>query len=179
MTTKRKFFRFDPDKAIQAILFVARSITGATFHQISKIIYFADKDHLQKYGRLICGDSYVAMKHGPVPSGIYDIMKPVRGDGSSDCIEQAEKSFAVQGPYTVIPKTDVNMDAFSQSDIECLTAAIKQYGHLSFSQLTDLSHDKAWEGADENDIIDLEQIIATLPDGPAHLEHLQEQSTAA
>ncbi|MEK7221817.1 MAG: Panacea domain-containing protein, partial [Nitrospirota bacterium] len=69
MTTKRKFFRFDPDKAIQAILFVARSITGATFHQISKIIYFADKDHLQKYGRLICGDSYVAMKHGPVPSG--------------------------------------------------------------------------------------------------------------
>ncbi|MEO6666974.1 MAG: Panacea domain-containing protein, partial [Nitrospiria bacterium] len=96
MTAKRKFFRFDPEKALQAILFVARMLPGATFHQISKIIYFADKAHLQKYGRLICGDTYVAMKHGPVPSGIYDILKSVRGDGSSECTEQALEALEVQ-----------------------------------------------------------------------------------
>ncbi len=177
MTAKRKFFRFDPEKALQAILFVAKKLPGATFHQISKIIYFADKAHLQKYGRLICGDTYVAMKHGPVPSGIYDILKSVRGDGSSEYTEQARGSLDVQNRYEVIPKTEPNIETFSQSDIECLTNSIKQCGHLSFNELTELSHDKAWENADENDIIDLEQIIATLPDGPALLEHLQEQQT--
>jgi len=178
MAAKRRYFRFDPEKALQAILFVAKNLPGATFHQISKIIYFADKDHLQKYGRLICGDTYVAMKHGPVPSGIYDMLKAVRGDGFSECQDKAQEAIEVQGAHTVVPKVEPDMDAFSQSDIECLTASIKQYGRLTFSQLADLSHDEAWKGADENDIIDVEQIIATLPDGSALLEHLQEQQTA-
>src|SRR5437899_249948 len=99
MTAKRKFFRFDPEKALQAILFVAHRIPEASFHQISKIIYFADKAHLQKYGRLICGDSYVAMKHGPVPSAIYDILKAVRGDGFCEYVEQAQNAFEVRGPH--------------------------------------------------------------------------------
>jgi uncharacterized phage-associated protein len=43
-------------------------------------MYFADRKHLEKYGRFICGDSYVAMKHGPVPSEIYDILKAVISD---------------------------------------------------------------------------------------------------
>jgi hypothetical protein len=33
-------------------------------------MYFADKAHLEQYGRFICGDSYVAMK--PVPIGTYE-----------------------------------------------------------------------------------------------------------
>jgi len=43
-----------------------------------------------------------------------------------------------------------------------LNHAIKQYGLLSFSQLTDLSHDQAWQTTDENDYIDIEQIVAVL-----------------
>ena len=178
MGAKRRFFRFDPEKAHQAILFVAKSLPGADFHRISKIIYFADKDHLQKHGRLICGDTYVAMKHGPVPSGVYDILKAVRGDGFCEHAERAQNAFEVRSSYTVVPKVDVDLDVFSKSDIECLTAAVKQYGYLNFSRLAELSHDKAWESADENEIIDVEQIIATLPDGPALLEYLQERSTA-
>ncbi|MEP6889480.1 MAG: Panacea domain-containing protein [Nitrospirota bacterium] len=164
--------RFDPEKALNAILWIARRIPCPTFHSISKLLYFADRLHLERYGRLITGDSYVAMKHGPVPSGAYDIMKAVRGDGTCAREEEAREAFAVDGHYDVVPRRAANDSLFSESDRECLEEAIQQYGSLSFQELTDRSHDAAWHSADENDSIELEQIIATLPDGASLLEHL-------
>lgn len=166
--------RFDPEKALSAILWIAAHVTGPTFHRISKLFYFADKLHLERYGRLICGDSYVAMKHGPVPSEIYDMLKAVRGDGRSLHMREAQKAFAVEGDKTVVPLDEPNPEVLSESDLECLNESIKRYGHLSFKELTDLSHDDAWYAADENDLIDLEEIIATLPDGTALLQHLRD-----
>ena len=129
--------------------------------------------HLERYGRLISGDSYVAMKHGPVPSGTYDIMKAVRGDGTCAVEDEAQEAFTVDGRHDVIPRREANEALFSESDLECLREAITRYGSLSFKALTDLSHDAAWDSADENDIIELEQIIATLSDGASLLEHLR------
>lgn len=170
--SKRRF-RFDPDKALNLVLYVAGAVQQATFHTISKVIYFADKLHLQRYGRLICGDSYVAMKHGPVPSEIYDMMKDVRGDGFSEHWHVAREAFQVKGRATVVPNRAPDLEVFSESDLECLRESIQTYGHLDFTRLTELSHDAAWNATDDNDIIDLEQIIATLPDGPALLDHLR------
>lgn len=166
-------FRFDPEKALNLVLYVAREVPLATFHTISKVIYFADKLHLQRYGRLICGDSYVAMKHGPVPSEIYDMMKDVRGDGFSEHWQTAREAFQVKGKATVVPSKAPDLDVFSDSDLECLAESIKTYGHLDFARLTELSHDAAWKATDDNDMIDLEQIAATLPDGPALIQHLR------
>jgi len=168
-----KRFRFDPEKALNLVLYVAKEIPPATFHTISKVIYFADKLHLQRYGRLICGDSYVAMKHGPVPSEIYDMMKDVRGDGFSEHWAVARKAFQVQGKATVVPSEAPDLGVFSKSDLECLNESIKTYGHLDFAKLTELSHDEAWHATDDNDMIDIEQIAATFEDGSALLQHLR------
>jgi uncharacterized phage-associated protein len=103
-------FRFDPEKALNLVLYVAGEVPQATFHTISKVIYFADKLHLQRYGRLICGDSYVAMKHGLVPSEIYDMMKDVRGDGCSEQWHTAREAFQVTGKarwFQARPQTSI------------------------------------------------------------------------
>ncbi len=164
---------FDPEKALNAILWIAKRVRVPTFHSISKLLYFADRIHLERYGRLISGDSYVAMKHGPVPSGAYDIMKAVRGDGTCTVDEEAQEAFRVDGSHEVVPRREANELFFSESDLECLHEAVERYGRLGFKELTRLSHDAAWESADEDDIIELEQIIATLPDGARLLEHLR------
>lgn len=171
-------FQFSSEKAINVILWIAKRVVDPSFHRISKLVYFADKLHLERYGRLICGDTYFAMKHGPVPSEIYDMLKCVRGDGFSEHADEAETAFEVQGRMKVIALKDPDQDVLSDSDIECLNESIAQYGNLTFQELTNLSHDAAWESADENDIIDVEQIIATLPDGAALLEHLRDTSPA-
>ena len=65
---------FDREKALEVIVFIAQKLKSfATHHSISKMLYLSDKRHLQEYGRLICGDRYIAMSYGPVPSAIYDI----------------------------------------------------------------------------------------------------------
>ena len=57
--------------------------------------------------------------------------------------------------------------------MECLNHSAAKYGSLSFAKLTELSHDLAWESADENDLIDVEDIIKTFDDSIEILEHLQ------
>jgi hypothetical protein len=59
--------RFDAHKALEVILYVAGSVPD--MYRALKVLYFADREHLGRYGRLICGDTYVAMRLGPVPSG--------------------------------------------------------------------------------------------------------------
>ena len=45
-------FTFEREKAIEAILYLAGRIEDPTFHSIGKLMYFADKTSLERYGRL-------------------------------------------------------------------------------------------------------------------------------
>jgi uncharacterized phage-associated protein len=173
-------FEFNLDKGIEAILHIAQKVDDPTFHRISKIMYFADRKHLEKYGRFICGDSYVAMKHGPVPSEIYDILKAVKADAvlslkPYEAAKKVQSAFSVQEQYEVKHLREANLDFFSESDLECLNYSIENYRDLSFDELTELSHDQAWEAANENDFIEIEQIARTLNNAEELISHLQDQ----
>ncbi len=155
-------YKFDVEKAVEALLYIAEQIPDT--YTTLKILYFADKDHLSKYGRLICSDSYVAMIHGPVPSGTYDLIKYARGDGFFLLDIPIQEAFAVHG-YDIVPHRKANLDFLSESDIECLDVAIKKYGRMSFGQLRKISHDEeAFQSADRNEFISLKAIVRSLPD---------------
>jgi len=166
--------KFDSAKAIESLLFVAARLPSPSFHSVSKVLYFADKAHLQRYGRLICGDDYVAMKHGPVPSGIYDMMKFPQGRSllPPDLEKKVLAAFDVFNGHCIRPKRAADESRLSVSEIECLNDSIRQYGNKSFAQLTELSHDQAWEGSDENVLISIEEIARTLPNAEEILEYL-------
>ena len=68
-------FQFNESKAVEALVFIAKRWPGITPFYLSKVLFFADRDHLRMYGRPILGDSYIAMDNGPVPSRVYDIVK--------------------------------------------------------------------------------------------------------
>ena len=68
-------FRFDQEKAIETIIYLSGYVDNPSHLGICKLLYFADKTSLEKYGRFIFGDDYLAMKAGPVPSGAYDLIK--------------------------------------------------------------------------------------------------------
>ncbi len=167
--------KFDLEKAIEVILYIANK--ASTTNKVNevywalKVLYFADKEHLSKYGRLICNDFYAAMSHGPVPSVCYDMIKYVRGDGFYRFNFPVEETFSADG-NDIIPHRDANLDLLSESDIECLEESIEKYGHLPFYKLRDISHDDAFKSADLNDFISLENLAKSLPDGEQLLEYL-------
>jgi len=167
-------FTFSREKALEAILYAARIAPNKDIYHVLKILYFADKAHLEQYGRFIFGDSYVAMVHGPVPSGAYDIIKYVRNRSTAIPFEAAKSAFSVSEDFIELHR-EPNLELLSKSDIKCIDEANKKYGHLTFGQLKNKSHDRAYKSADKNDFISIESIASTLKDGDLIIEHLYAQ----
>src|SRR5438309_84841 len=67
-------FSFSHRKATQALNFFAQRAGGSINKMKAlKLVYFADRYHLRKYGRPVVGDEYLAMNYGPVASGTKDL----------------------------------------------------------------------------------------------------------
>lgn len=146
-------FKLNKAKAIEALLFICNRLDVADKHKISKILYYADKSHLNKYGRLITGDKYIKMEYGPVPSWIYDLIK--ENAINSQIVE-------VQG-FNVKPLRRENIEELSESDIECLKNSLYEYGNKSFPELTEESHDATWKAGKMNRKFTKNEFLLTFP----------------
>jgi len=160
--------KFKKEKALAALLYISNELIKksperrADLYKLLKILYFADKKHLAKYGRSITGDFYVAMKDGPVPSRTYDMLKHIRGDGyflsSVEFIDELLRSIEFKKTITVIPKKPPILDDLAKSDMSAINLTIKELKNLNFAQIRKLSHDQAFEEADESNNISMESV---------------------
>ena len=171
----RMAFKLHPKKALEAILYVAPRVRSGDMYLTLKTLYVADKCHLERYGRFIFGDWYAAMEWGPVGSNAYDIVKVARGDnGATSVVQDIPTALNVKGNSIVVLR-EANMRLLSDSDLECLETAIKQYGAKSFVEARDASHDAAWRATSRNREMALEAIAATLPNGPELIQYFEER----
>ncbi|HUW46195.1 MAG TPA: Panacea domain-containing protein [Dehalococcoidia bacterium] len=140
MATSKIAFDFNEPKAIETILYLANRISHSFKYKICKMVYLADKTSLEKYGRLIFGESYSAMKEGATPSKSYDLLKQIA--------EECTNDLRVKG-NSVVALRDANLDYLSESDIECLDQTIAIY-NKNPQKMYDDAHDDAWERAWES-----------------------------
>lgn len=130
-------FRVDKEKAKAALLYVLVNVPNIDAHRLYKILYFAEQQHLVKYGRPITGDAFIKMNYGPVPSYVRDkVEQKLDNDGSVS-----------KDGNIVIPADYPDLDEFSETDLECLDNSIEQYKDKNFTELVRSSHDAAWESA--------------------------------
>jgi uncharacterized phage-associated protein len=170
-------FRFDPRKALEVLLYIIKHIDKKERYHILKVLYFADREHLRRYGRFINGDTYYALDHGPVPDQTYNLIKEM------DHIKQSwycfpeeiktacQKAFECKGDM-VVALREPELDYLSESDRECLDLAIKEFGSLSFSELKTRSHDKAYKSVGPLNFIPVENIISTESNADELLEYI-------
>lgn len=155
----------DAQKALEAILYISRH-TNNLFH-IVKTLFYADKIHLSKYGRLITDDFYCAMKDGPVPSGAYDLIKIARGDNYQfdQKLIDVHPELSIQATERVVkPLRAPDLDYLSESDIESLDEAIKIYSRMGSKRLWDLVHkEPSYLKTELNKAIHTHDIIDDLP----------------
>jgi uncharacterized phage-associated protein len=132
-------FGFNYRKATQALNHFALK-QGGKINKMKalKLIYFADRYHLRKYGRLITNDNYVAMDNGAVPSSTRDILEMTGFIGDSEK-DYANRYIATKG-YDLKSSASPDDDVFSLSDIEAIEFAWKQFGHLGGYALARLTH---------------------------------------
>lgn len=147
-------FQFDSEKLVQALAFFA----GAGVKELSKLkaaklLYFADKYHLLKYGRPILGDVYFCLDHGPVPSASLNLMSeaisPIRVKGfRQPFLELFREHLTVNKDRKHAEfraKRPPDLALFSKSELEALNDTLKKYGKKSPWDLRQLTHlDPTW-----------------------------------
>lgn len=178
---------FDLDRSLNALLYVTNKLTKRDIHKIFKILYFADMAHLFKYGRAITGDRYIAMKYGPVPSGIYDLVKIVRGDSNiysyfakkTHQINEIKAFFKVSNKF-LNPLRPADMNYLSATDVAELDNAIEQYKDVNFDNMTLLSHGSAWDKTwnSPNDEIPIEDILSEAGAPQEYIDYITENLMA-
>ncbi len=154
-------FNFNEAKAVETLAYVAQAWPGITPFYLSKIVFFADRDHLRKYGRPVTGDAYIAMDNGPVPSRIYDIVKgELDFFGAPGAIMEALTIEQTGKYHEVRAKRPPNTDLLSETDIVELDDAIRFCRGKSVPELSHLTHQEpAWLHAERNAEMDLELLV--------------------
>lgn len=118
------------------MLYICNALGGEwDKYSLLKILYFAEQNHLSKYGRPITGDNIIAMDFGPVPSISYDEIKYSKIN---------PQFFEITQENIVKAKQIADKDLLSETDVECLDEAIEENKHLSFGDLKAKSHDAAY-----------------------------------
>lgn len=139
-----------------AVLYILNEAGGTLDkYRIYKSLYFANKEHLNKYGRLITSDSFFALEYGPVPTKLADVLDYI---GDIKTLGRKEKDLFMPIIKSVVhcgydadnffaAKELPDIDELSESDMECLVNGVKKCIGKSFGQIMEESHDKAWENA--------------------------------
>jgi Protein of unknown function (DUF4065) len=167
-------FKFVPAKALAAILWMVREQSALDLHTLLKACYFADKEHLNRYGRPIFGATYRAMPFGPEPLEIYEMTK-----GEPMWLAQLGRPFfpwRLDG-YRLSLSDNIAPDgtALSDSDWEVLRAGFERSRSMTFSERTAATHGRDWQRA-EFGRIDYSDMIDDGAERAARIEHLSESA---
>jgi uncharacterized phage-associated protein len=155
-------FAFHEGKAIEAMALIAKLHPGVTPLYVSKMLFFAEKWHLNRYGRPILADTFIAMPKGPVPSTIKNFIdhnwawvdKPAQFEEAV----KVQKKGGFKRLYT--GTREPNLDLLSKTDVDCITEAVDFCKDKDPEELSLLTHhERSWREADANGAMDYELFI--------------------
>ena len=168
------------DKIIEVILCLAHKGIELDRYKIVKLVYLADVAHLNRYGRPITYDTMVAMKNGPVPTTLYDILK--RNRRYKIDYDTLPFDYIARGDrhYIENPKRAINRKLFSKSDLAILDEIAASHGNKTFRELYDMTHQhpgyqRAWaaKGNKHSHPIRFEDLLDESELKPALVEEMR------
>jgi len=154
------------------VLYILKQMpNGVDYIHLFKMMYFAQQEHLVLYGMPLVEDTFKARKHGPVPSITYKVMRKAEGkavdmmQGLDDFCDAID--VRMEDGHQVIyckPEAECDMDELSVSNVKILDTWIEKLRDIKSFDLSDLSHDSAWENAKSTAERTGEDIAMTMVD---------------
>jgi uncharacterized phage-associated protein len=167
---------FNTRKAAQVVAFFAREQGGAiNVLKLTKLVYVADRAHMEAHDYPICGDALVSMPYGPVNSVTYSY---VSGQMYSHCdweafvSDQANHEVGVARPGI----SDSDLDELSRSELRTLHEVWATFGKMDKWDLVQWTHDNCPEWEDphgSSNPIPYERVFKFL--GKSNAEELEER----
>lgn len=136
----------DYKKIIQVLNYIIKkSGDSINYMKALKLLYLADRLHLRRYGRLITGDTLVAMKNGMLGSIAKDIVI-INKNLPYVVYNYAEDKLKRDLDKYLISSNFDDMSNLSETDTECVDEVINKLGNKDEFELAKLTHDlPEWE----------------------------------
>jgi len=130
--------------------------------KLIKLMYLADRSHLENYNEAISGDHYANMPHGPVLSSLYNL---IRGISKDSCTQTLWDSLFYKKEYVLLANnTEQFVDELSKAECETLKAIDARYKRKDCFQLEKVTHGlPEWKDPDGSSVpLTLRQILTVL-----------------
>lgn len=141
-------YSVNTSKALEVILWLSSECPGIDIYHVVKGAFYADKHHLNEYGRPIAGDDYIADQYGPLGDVVYGLLK-------GDPLEMlalggnGQVPFKIEGRFQVCPERGPNMRRLSGSEAKSLRIGLDFVVGKTFDELVEISHqDPAYVAAE-------------------------------
>ncbi len=173
-------FAFDERRATAAASFLLELAGGSLeYLALIKLLYYADRESLDVCGRPISGDRFVSMRHGPVLSTVYELVR-LMIDGQPTRGPWAER-IEGDGRYRVRLRGKPDVAPLSEAELDLLRQVFERYGKISRWSLRDKSHQlPEWEDpGDSSREIRIETVLQVLGKTDAEIEEVREAAREA
>lgn len=133
-------FRFNERKASAAASLLLELAGGEMdYLALIKLLYYADRESLDRLGRPISGDRYYSLPHGPVLSRVYNMVKAVIF-GTEQPAGPWSEHIEGAGRYGLHLRKQPDMGALSEAEVDILTRVFRQYRGSNKWDLRDSTH---------------------------------------
>lgn len=106
--------------------------------KLNKLLFYADLTGFYLSGRGLSGAQYVNLPYGPVPDRFEDMIDHAANLGAIEAVGIPDKDPSVR----VIKRGTEMLDVLDDADRRLLDWIVENYGSLSTSAITDLSHEE-------------------------------------
>jgi uncharacterized phage-associated protein len=132
--------RINEQTIVEAVCFLLSRFAELNKLKIVKLLYLADKYHLLHYGRTITRDEYYAMRRGPVGSATKNILSFDVKNISAATVAYAKTLISSVDNVFQIKNKNASFKMLSESDREALAYVIKTFGHQTYYDLYNYTH---------------------------------------
>lgn len=126
--------------------------------KLMKLFYFADFCHLKKHGSPITWDTYINLEHGPIPSGIKNLVDDAEDLDASKLsdtikIEKIENGYL----HRVVPMrnfSESDKKYFSETEMSIMKDVCDRFFDKNTKEIEETSHkESAWKETSFLDMI--------------------------
>lgn len=134
-----------------AALYLVGRVPAPTFEKLAALLYLADRLHLSRYGALMFGGTYEALRDGPAPSALLRVARAGLDWGG-------------------VP----DLGELSPAVLEVLEDVAAHYGQEDPAQVSAHTRGEDWRAGEAGQPITAQDMARTLPNARAVLEHLED-----
>ena len=113
--------------------------------KLMKLIYFLDFIHVKKYGVPVTFDNYVNLEHGPIPSGVLNLVNSAIYDIDNSALSDTILFERPEGTEMcrIIPQRKFNerdKRYFTDTELEVMSEVVRRFGEKNTKFIENASH---------------------------------------